>query len=123
MLTSLLALALTASGQLGDGVPKQDRSGPPRQAHCRIDGEPVQRCVFTPVFGDGSFDIKLNGDRELRVMIDGTNASVFEVLGPQKRVPLMWRYRRDPADQACWVSDRQSVSPKTICVYSQAPAK
>ena len=98
-------------------VASEDRSGPSREANCRIDDKPMQRCLFTPLFGDGSFEIELNADRALRVVVDSARASVFEVFGPEKRVRLMWRYHRDPLHCACWVTDMTDVEPRSICVY------
>ena len=85
----LALLALAASGPSVEGVASEDRSGPSRWARCRIDGKPVSKCRFTPLFGDGSFNIRLKGVDELRVVVSGDSASVFEVFGPEKRVALL----------------------------------
>ncbi len=100
-----------------DQVAPADRSGPTRQARCRIDGEPVETCRFTPLFGDGSFNIALAGDHEYRLIVDGERGHVFVVFGPEHRVPLAPVYHRDRADRACWVSDEPGHQPGRICVY------
>jgi hypothetical protein len=111
--TFVLLLALSGPA---DSIAPEDRSGPTRPARCEIDGKPARPCQFTPLFGDGSFDILLADRQQYRVVIDGEHASVFVVMGPQKRVPLTWPYHRDAVRRACWVTDADD-SPQSICVY------
>lgn len=100
-----------------DSVAAEDRSGATRDARCRIDDEPVETCRFTPLFGDGSFNIALARDREYRLIVDGERGHLFVVFGPEHRVPLMWGYHRDRADRACWVADEPGHEPERICAY------
>lgn len=99
-----------------EAVASEDRSGPSRPARCRIGDGAVQPCTFTPLFGDGSFDIEL-ADRELRVVVRGQQGTAFEVFGPERRVRMEWHYRRDPSDPACWVADLPNSEPSRICAY------
>jgi hypothetical protein len=105
-----------ASAAMPDAVAPEDRSGPSRQARCRIGDGPMQPCRFTPLFGDGSFNIELP-DGEYRMIVEGDRGDAFAVFGPEKRVPLLWSYRRDPADGACWVSESPDSEPSRICAY------
>jgi hypothetical protein len=108
-----------AAAPLRDHVTKGDRSGPPRRARCRIGAGPVQPCIFTPLFGDGSFNIEPKDGNDLRVVRDGDHAWVFSVFGPNKRVPVGGTYHRDKADRACWVADAPNSEPDPgrICAY------
>ena len=45
------------------------------------------------------------------VISDGEGA-LFEVFGPDRRVPVGGTYRRDESDRACWIAD-EGTSP--IC--------
>jgi hypothetical protein len=58
-----IPVSMLALIQPVDAVSKVDRSGPSRQAKCQVDSEPVQSCRFTPLFGDGSFNIELGPRR------------------------------------------------------------
>ncbi|PKP93381.1 MAG: hypothetical protein CVT77_05865 [Alphaproteobacteria bacterium HGW-Alphaproteobacteria-16] len=119
MFATLIALTLSATTQDVTTVSQEDRSGASRRAACQIDGTARQNCVFTPLFGDGSFQIDLSDDTAYRIVIDEPGvASVFSVFGPDNRIPLMWSYRRDSAKPACWVTDTADVSPRAICVYA-----
>lgn len=92
---------------------EQERRGPTRQARCRIDEEPERPCSFTPVFGDGSFDIEMP-DRQLRLIVSDGEAAPFELIG-QRRIPVVGLLQRDPKDPACWVSDDPDASLKRVC--------
>src|SRR4030095_4870087 len=88
-----------------DAVSPEDRSGPSRQAKCKIDHDPLVRCRFTPLFGDGSFNIELPEGRELRIVVEGERGWLFIPMGPEQRVRILTGYHRDKADRACWVTD------------------
>ena len=92
---------------------EQEKRGPTRQARCRIDDEPERACAFTPVLGDGSFDIEML-DRQLRLIIDGDEAAPFELIGA-RRIPIPGLLDRDPEDPACWVSGDPDASLKRVC--------
>jgi hypothetical protein len=115
----LLALAIAQAVQNSPMVAPENRSGRSRIVTCQIDHGPKSRCVFTPLFGDGSFQIDLDGDdpRSLMVALDGGKARVFEVFGPIKQVELRWPYRRDPTRPACWITDTKDVEPQSICAF------
>lgn len=104
-----VATADTNSGA-GDG---EERRGPTRQARCRIDGEAERPCAFTPVFGDGSFDIEMP-DRQLRLIVDGDEAAPFELIG-ERRIPIVGLLRRDPQDGACWVAEEPGLGLERVC--------
>ncbi len=87
--------------------------GPTRQARCRIDDQPERACAFTPVFGDGSFDIELP-DRQLRLIVSGEEAAPFELIG-RRRIPLAGLLRRDPQDRACWVAEDPELGLERVC--------
>lgn len=91
----------------------EDRSGPTRQARCEINDEAPVRCSFTPVLGDGSFDID-TPDRQLRLVIDGNEAAPFERIGA-RRIPLPGLLRRDPDDRACWITDDPDATLTRVC--------
>jgi hypothetical protein len=112
----LMPFLLMLLGGPFDTVANEDRSGPTRQAWCQIGNEQVQPCRFTPVLGNGSFDIALP-HRELRLVIDARRGNVFEVFGPERRVLLPSRYHRDSVRSACWLSDIVEEDPSKICVY------
>lgn len=90
-----------------------EKRGPTRTARCRINDEPERACDFTPVFGDGSFDIEMP-DRQLRLIIEGNEAAPFELIGA-RRIPIVGLLQRDPGDPACWVSDDPDASLKRVC--------
>lgn len=92
---------------------EQEKRGPTRQARCRIDDEPERACAFTPVFGDGSFDIEI-ADRQLRLIISDGEAAPFELIG-QRRIPMVGLLQRDPRNPVCWVSDDPDASLKRVC--------
>lgn len=97
----------TAAGQ------EAERRGPARQARCQIDREAERPCTFTPVFGDGSFDIEMP-DRQLRLIVDGDEAAPFELIG-ERRIPIVGLLRRDPQDRACWVADEPGLGLERVC--------
>ena len=102
-----------------DAVSPEDRSGPSRQVKCRLDNGIVEPCRFTPLFGDGSFNIELNEGRELRIVVDGERGWLFVALTPDRRVP-MGSFHRDEKDRACWVADEPlslTRPPDRICAY------
>ena len=92
---------------------EEERKGPTRRARCQIDDEPERPCDFTPVFGDGSFDIEMP-DRQLRLIVSGSEAAPFELIGT-RRIPIVGLLQRDPNDPACWVSDDSDAILKRVC--------
>ena len=120
---SLAALGLGASGTgAGERVaaPQQDyavvpvaadeRSGRSRQIRCSVGQMEATACTFTPLFGDGSF--QLDGrDIAVRMIIDNGEGYLFEVFGPDHRVPVGSTYIRNPRDRACWIATDGGPSP------------
>ena len=108
----------------GDG-PDGDAQGPKpatqasagggRPARCQVDDGPVGSCTFTPVMGDGSFEIE-TASEHLRVVVDGEEAVAFAVVG-DRRVPLAGTLVRDSDDRACWVAAEEGVGPSRICAW------
>ena len=117
MLEFAVSLALAAALGQGDAVAPEDRSGRSREAQCRIDSGSREKCRFTPLFGDGSFNIELPDGNEYRVVVRGEDAWAFVVMGPQKRIRLWWKYHRSAEDRACWVTDDKLGMPHSICAY------
>ena len=106
-----------------DAVSPEDRSGPSREARCKIDQNPVVQCRFTPLFGDGSFNIELPEGRELRIVVDGERGWLFIPVSAEQRVRILTGYHRDKGDRACWVTDDPRDAflpgpPDSICVYN-----
>jgi hypothetical protein len=91
----------------------EERRGPTRQARCRIDDEAERPCAFTPVFGDGSFDIEMP-DRQLRLIVNGDEAAPFELIG-ERRIPIVGLLRRDSQDRACWVAEEPGLGLDRVC--------
>lgn len=117
-----LPLLLLALGQPVDAVSEVDRSVPSRRAKCQIDSDPVQPCRFTPLFGDGSFNIELSPRRQLRLVISDGRALLFVGVAPDKQIRTDVVLHRDQRDRACWVADaKRDLSlagpPNRICVY------
>ena len=83
----------------------------------------MQTCRFTPLFGDGSFNIELSADRQLRLVLGDEHALLFVGIAPDKQVRTDVMLHRDQKDRACWVADvirDLSVAgpPNRICVVS-----
>lgn len=121
MFQALSAVLLLLAHQI-DAVSDEDRSGPSRQARCKIDNEQMRRCRFTPLFGDGSFNIELGPRRQLRLVIFDGRALLFVGIDPDKQIRTDVALHRDRVDRACWVADvqrdlREAGPPNRICVY------
>ncbi len=102
-----------AKAQQAGGAEHEDRSGPTRDAECEINDEGPVACSFTPVLGDGSFDID-TPDRELRVVVSQGEAAVFERIGA-RRIPIPGTLRRNPHDPACWFTDEPDMPISQVC--------
>ena len=82
--TGGVAETVSKSGQKAqayDVVPvsPDERSGRSRQIQCSVGRMTQTTCTFTPLFGDGSF--QLDGpDIAVRLIIDGSEGSLFEVI-------------------------------------------
>lgn len=95
-------------------VSAEDQPGRARRIRCQIGNDPEVGCTFTPLFGDGSF--QLDGpDIALRMVISDGEGSLFEVIGPERRVPIGGLYYRDKRDRACWVSQDDTPAPSRVC--------
>lgn len=93
-------------------VAPDERSGRSRQIKCSVGGMQETTCTFTPLFGDGSF--QLDGpDIAVRLLIIDGEGHLFEVFGPTRRVPVGGVYIRNPRDRACWITTTDGPSP--IC--------
>lgn len=114
LVSALLLAAGAAVAQDYEPVPiaPEDTPGRARQIRCSVGQMPETRCTFTPLFGDGSF--QLDGpDIALRLVILDGEGHLFEVFGPEKRVPTGGIYIRNPRDRACWITT--STGPSPIC--------
>jgi hypothetical protein len=123
MLSSLALSMLILLAQPADSVSADDRSGPSRHVKCQLDNGPAQPCRFTPLFGDGSFNIELEKGRELRIVVDGERGWLFVPVSPEQRIRILNGYHRDEVDRACWVADgvrdeALAGPPNRICVYN-----
>ena len=116
-----IPLALLLLLQSADAVSDEDRSGPTRAARCLLDDEPIRRCWFTPLFGDGSFHIELDPDRQFRLVVNGEIGHFFTSIDRDRHVRSFGPvYRRERQDRACWAAPAAadgSGRPRRICVY------
>jgi hypothetical protein len=95
-------------------ISAEDNPGRARQIRCQVGTAPETNCTFTPLFGDGSF--QLDGpDIALRMVISDGEGGLFEVFGPDERVPIGGTYRRDPRDRACWIANEDTPAPSPVC--------
>lgn len=93
-------------------VAADERSGPSRRITCSVGDMRQTTCTFTPLFGDGSFQLDGPGVA-VRLIISDGEGSLFEVFGPTRRVAIGGVYTRDPRDRACWVS--KDGGPTPVC--------
>jgi hypothetical protein len=95
-------------------ISAEDQPGRARQIRCQVGTAPETNCTFTPLFGDGSF--QLDGpDIAYRMVIFDGEGGLFSVFGPDDRVPIGGTYRRDPRDRACWIANEETPAPTPIC--------
>lgn len=95
-------------------VAPDERSGRSREVRCRVGEMAETRCTFTPLFGDGSF--QLDGPNiAYRLIIDNGEGYLFEVFSRDERVAIGGLYRRDNRDRACWVAVERTPAPSRIC--------
>lgn len=95
-------------------ISREDNPGRARQIRCQVGASAETDCTFTPLFGDGSF--QLDGpDIALRMIITDGDGSLFEVISAEERVPIGSSYRRDTRDRACWVEVEKTSAPSRIC--------
>ena len=95
-------------------ISAEDNPGRARQIRCQVGTDPETNCTFTPLFGDGSF--QLDGpDIALRMVISDGEGGLFEVFGPDERVSIGGTYRRDPRDRACWIANEDTPAPSPVC--------
>lgn len=91
-------------------VAADERSGRSREVRCRVGEMAETTCTFTPLFGDGSFQLDGPGVA-VRLIIDDGTGYLFEVFGPDRRTPVGGAYIRNPRDRACWVATDGGPSP------------
>ena len=95
-------------------ISAEDQPGRARQIRCQVGSVPETNCTFTPLFGDGSF--QLDGpDIAYRMVISDGEGGLFAVFGPEDRVPVGGTYRRDARDGACWIANESTPAPSPIC--------
>lgn len=95
-------------------ISADDQPGRARQIRCQVGNDPETGCTFTPLFGDGSF--QLDGpDIAYRMVISDGEGGLFAVFGPEDRVPVGGTYRRDKRDRACWIANEETPAPARIC--------
>lgn len=93
----------------------EDQPGTPRQVRCQIGASPEQDCTLTPLFGDESF--QLDGvNVALRMVVTENEGALFEVMGPEHRVPIGGLYRRASTSDPCWTSGEVPEHLSPICV-------
>ena len=95
-------------------ISAEDSPGRARQIRCQVGTDPETNCTFTPLFGDGSFQLDGPGIA-LRMVISDGEGGLFEVFGPDERVPIGGTYRRDPRDRACWIANEDTPAPSKVC--------
>lgn len=91
-------------------VAADERSGPSREIRCSVGTMAETGCTFTPLFGDGSFQLDGPGIAVRMIIADG-EGFLFEVFGPERRTAVNGAYIRNPRDRACWVSTSNGPSP------------
>ncbi len=91
-------------------VAPDERSGRSRQIRCRVGDMAETACTFTPLFGDGSFQLDGPGVA-VRMIIDDGTGYLFEVFGPERRTAVGGAYIRNTRDRACWVATEGGPSP------------
>ncbi|CAL1692400.1 hypothetical protein MMB232_02566 [Brevundimonas subvibrioides] len=95
-------------------ISRDDQPGRARQIRCQVGSAPETDCTFTPLFGDGSF--QLDGpDIALRMVISDGEGGLFEVIGPEERIAIGGTYRRDSRDRACWIANEETPAPSRVC--------
>ncbi|MDP3405610.1 MAG: hypothetical protein Q8S03_13020 [Brevundimonas sp.] len=103
-----------ATGYTPVPISAEDQPGRARQIRCQVGTDPETNCTFTPLFGDGSF--QLDGpDIAYRMVISDGEGGLFAVFGPEDRVPVGGTYRRDKRDRACWIANEETPAPARIC--------
>lgn len=103
-----------AAGYTPVPISAEDQPGRARQIRCQVGTDPETNCTFTPLFGDGSF--QLDGpDIAYRMVISDGEGGLFAVFGPEDRVPVGGTYRRDKRDRACWIANEETPAPARIC--------
>ncbi|MBX9617372.1 MAG: hypothetical protein K2X25_17405 [Caulobacteraceae bacterium] len=95
-------------------ISAEDQPGRARQIRCQVGTDPETNCTFTPLFGDGSFQLDGPGIAYRMVISDG-EGGLFAVFGPEDRVPVGGTYRRDKRDRACWIANEETPAPARIC--------
>ena len=91
-------------------VAADERSGRSRQIRCSVGQMRETACTFTPLFGDGSFQLDGPGVA-VRLIITNGEGSLFEVISATRRVPVGGTYVRNPRDRACWIATSDGPSP------------
>jgi hypothetical protein len=95
-------------------ISADDQPGRARQIRCQVGTDPETGCTFTPLFGDGSF--QLDGpDIAYRLVISDGEGGLFAVIGQDDYVPIGGTYRRDTRDRACWIANEETPAPSRIC--------
>jgi len=95
-------------------IAAEDQPGRARQIQCQVGSDPETNRTFTPLFGDGSF--QLDGpDIALRMVISDGEGNLFEVFGPERRVAIGGTYRRDSRNRACWIANEDTPAPSRVC--------
>lgn len=95
-------------------VSREDNPGRARQIRCQVGAAAETDCTFTPLFGDGSFQLDGPGIA-LRMVISDGEGSLFAVMSAEERVPIGSFYRRDSRDRACWVEVEKTSAPSRVC--------
>ena len=94
-------------------ISADDRPGRARQARCQVGMGRNTNCTFTPLFGDGSFQLDAP-DIALRMIISGDQGHLFAVF-PDRCIPTVGTYRRDPRDRACWIANEKTAPTSKVC--------
>ncbi len=80
-----------------------------RPARCFTTDEGSYRCDFRSTGSDGSFEISARGRPTYSLVIDSPDAAFGYVKLGGRNTALPGRYKRDPADRACWINDATSA--------------
>ena len=80
-----------------------------RPARCFTTDEGNYACDFRSTGSDGSFEISAGGKPTYSLVIDSPDVAFGYVKLGGRNTALPGRYKRDPADRACWVNDSTSA--------------
>ena len=80
-----------------------------RPARCFTTDDGNYACNFQSTGSDGSFEISARGKPTYSIEIESADVAFGFLKIGGRSTALPGRYKRDPADRACWVNDTTSA--------------